>query len=79
MTDQNRDSRTQDDSQLRDVPETPGQGGTGGGNIARDVGSRDEEKTATGADPEPTSVTKKDKLQPDTGTRSDHEGAQGKS
>ena len=38
-------------------------------------GSRDEEKAAMGSDPEPTRVTKKDKVQPDTGTRSDNEGA----
>lgn len=52
------------------------QSGTGGGNIARDIGSRDEERTATGGDPEPTRVTKQDKVQPDTGTQSDNEGAQ---
>jgi len=54
------------------------QSGASGGDIARDIGTRDEEKTATGSDPEPTRATKQDKLQPDTGTRSDHEGAQGK-
>lgn len=52
------------------------QSGTGGGNIARDIGSRDEKRTATGGDPEPTRVTKQDKVQPDTGTQSDNEGAQ---
>ena len=34
-----------------------------------------EEKAAMGGDPEPTRVTKEDKVQPDTGTRSDNEGA----
>ncbi|MEV5032637.1 hypothetical protein MRBLMC3_001840 [Sphingobium sp. LMC3-1-1.1] len=50
--------------------------GSGGGNLARDIGSRDEERTATGGDPEPTRVTKQDKVQPDTGTQADNEGAQ---
>ena len=44
--------------------------GSGGGNLARDIGSRDEERTATGGDPE------QDKVQPDTGTQADNEGAQ---
>lgn len=52
------------------------QQGAGGGNVARDIGSRDEEKSATGGDPESTRVTKQDKVQRDTGTQSDHEGAQ---
>lgn len=64
-------------SQDSDTPrEAEAQSGTGGGNLARDVGSRDEERTAAGGDPEPTRVTKQDKVQPDTGTRSDNEGAQ---
>ena len=73
--DQNR-SEGRDDSDLQDGPRAPGQGSAAGGNTARDVGSRDEEKTARGGDPEPTRVTKQDKVQPDTGTQSDHEGAQ---
>ena len=56
-------------------PRTPAQSGSGGGSVATDVGSRDEEKTARGGDPEPTRATKQDKLQPKIPTRSDHEGA----
>ena len=66
MTDQDRQKE----------PRTPSESGTSGGGTAQDVGSRDEEKTATGGDPQPTRVTKEDKVQPDTGTQSDHEGAQ---
>lgn len=44
-----------------DELETPSQSGTSGGNMARSVSSRDEEKTATGEDPEPTGVHKGDK------------------
>lgn len=58
--------------QKRNSPDLPSerdiQSGAGGGNVARDIGSRDEERTATGGDPEPTRVTKQDKVQPDTGT-----------
>ena len=38
--------------------ETPSQGGSTGGDIQREIGSLDEEKTATGADPQPTSIHK---------------------
>ena len=41
-----------------DELETPSHSGTSGGNMARSVSSRDEEKTATGADPQPTSIHK---------------------
>jgi hypothetical protein len=37
---------------------TPSQGGSSGGRIEREIGAIDEEKTATGADPQPTSVKK---------------------
>ena len=68
---------TEQESKSTDLSsESNAQSGTGGGNLARDVGSRDEERTATGGAPEPTRVTKQDKVQPDTGTQSDHEGAQ---
>lgn len=40
-----------------DLP-TPSQGGSSGGEMQREIGSLDEEKTATGADPQPTSVHK---------------------
>jgi hypothetical protein len=68
--------RTRSDGPLEADTDAPSQGGSGGGTIARDVGTRDEEKSVLGADPEPTRVEKKDKVQPDTNTRSDHEGAQ---
>lgn len=76
MTDQTSGARTRDDSDLRDQPSAPSHSGSAGGGIARDIGSRDEEKTATGGDPEPTNVNKQDKVQPATTSRSDHEGAQ---
>jgi hypothetical protein len=43
-----------------DLP-VPSQQGTSGGNLARKVGQRDEEKSATGQDPELTKVNKSDK------------------
>lgn len=64
------------DGALEAETDAPSQSGSGGGTLARDVGARDEEKSALGGDPEPTRVEKKDKVQPDTNTRSDHEGAQ---
>lgn len=51
------------------------QSGTTGGDLAREIASRDEEKTATGADPQPTGTTKSEKVQPRIPTRADHEGA----
>ena len=74
MTGQNR-SQGRDDSHLSDEIRAPGQGSAAGGNTARDIGSRDEQKMVKSGDPEPTRATKRDKIQPDTGTRSDHEGA----
>ena len=53
-----------------------GQSGTSGGRVAADVGSRDEQRTAEGGDPEPTRATKSDKVQPNIPTRADHEAAQ---
>ena len=48
------------DDELIDVGdlETPSQGGSSGGDLQREIGSLDEEQTATGADPQPTSVQK---------------------
>jgi hypothetical protein len=68
-------ARTRDDSDLRDEPTAPEQGGSSGGGLATGIGSRDEEKSALGGDPEPTRATKQDKVQPDIPTRADHEGA----
>lgn len=44
---------------------TPSHQGSGGGDMARKVGQRDESKTAEGGDPLPTSVDGRDK--PDDG------------
>jgi hypothetical protein len=64
----------EDPAQSKDLP-MPSQSGRGGGGIATDVGTRDEENSVAGADPEPTRVRKQDKIQLPTTTRSDHEGA----
>lgn len=47
-----------DNDILADEPPTPSQGGSSGGEMQREIGSIDEEKAATGADPQPTSVHK---------------------
>ena len=44
---------------------TPSQSGSSGGRIEREIGALDEEKSATGADPQPTSVHKG--MRPDQG------------
>jgi hypothetical protein len=46
-------------------PPTPSHQGSAGGDMAREVGQRDEAKTASGGDPLPTSVDGRDK--PDDG------------
>lgn len=71
-----KDRLGRDDSDLHDGPATPAQSGSSGGGLARDVGTRDEERAARGGEPEPTRATKADKLQPRMPTRADHEGAQ---
>lgn len=60
MTDQKRDPHADNDLIEDDLP-TPSQGGTSGGGMQREIGSADDEKTATGADPQPTSVHKSQK------------------
>lgn len=40
---------------------TPSQGGSSGGDLAREIGQRDEDKTATGESAELTRVHKSDK------------------
>jgi hypothetical protein len=60
--------RRDDDSALvedAENPPTPSQQGSSGGDMAREVGVRDEAKSARGGDPLPTSVDKRD--QPDDG------------
>ncbi|MBV9840781.1 MAG: hypothetical protein JOY99_04460 [Sphingomonadaceae bacterium] len=76
MIDRN-DARGRDDRDLHDEPPAPSQQGSGGGGIATEIGSRDEERSALGGDPEPTRATKQDKLQPRIPTRADNEGANG--
>ena len=39
---------------------TPSHGGSSGGTLQREIGARDEDKTALGGDPTPTSVHKGD-------------------
>lgn len=59
MTDRKRDLHA--DNDIIDLPDderTPSQGGSSGGDMAREIGALDEEKVATGADPQPTSVHK---------------------
>ena len=59
MPDQKRDLHA--DNDIIDLPDderTPSQGGSSGGDMAREIGALDEEATATGADPQPTSVHK---------------------
>jgi len=58
------DQKRQDDSEIIDRADelpTPTQGGSSGGDLAREIGQRDEDKTATGAGDQPTSVRKGDK------------------
>ena len=66
MIDQKRDPHADNDviDEADDLP-TPSQGGSSGGRIEREIGALDEEKTATGADPHPTSVHKG--MKPDQG------------
>ena len=62
MTDTRRDPRS--DNELIDEAEenrTSGQSGTSGGDLQREIGALDEEATATGGDPQPTSVQKSQK------------------
>ena len=66
MTDRKRDLHADNDViDQADDPPTPSQGGTSGGRIEREIGAIDEEKAATGADPQPTSVKKGER--PDAG------------
>ena len=63
MTDTKRDPRA--DNDLDDLP-TPSQGGSSGGELAREIGQRDEDKSAFGGagegrDPTVTAVRKGDK------------------
>ena len=76
--DRSADARAHDDHELIDQAEgAPSAQGRSGGNIAADVGTRDEEKTATGGDGGVTNVHKSDKVQPFIPTRADNDGANG--
>lgn len=68
--------RHDDRDLIENAEDAPSGAGTAGGRIARDVGSRDEEKRATDPEGGVTDVQKSDKVQPFIPTRSDHEGAQ---
>lgn len=75
MTDRNLAGRGRDDSDLKKEPRAPSQSSSSGGALATEIGSEDEERSALGGDPEPTRVTKNDKVQPLTTTRADNSGA----
>ena len=60
MTDRPRDNDNELIDELTDLP-TPGQGGTSGGDLAREIGQRDEAQSAEGEDPSITRVQKGDK------------------
>lgn len=60
MTDTKRDPHADNDLIEDDLP-TPSQGGTSGGRMQGEIGAADDEKVATGADPQPTSVHKSQK------------------
>lgn len=57
MIDESREPHADNDLMETDAP-TPSQSGSSGGDMQREIGSLDEEKLATGADPQPTSVHK---------------------
>jgi len=76
--DRTADARARDDHELIDQAErAPSAQGRSGGAAATDVGTRDEEKTATGGDGGITNVHKGDKVQPFIATRADNDGANG--
>ncbi len=76
--DRTADARAHDDHELIDEAErAPSAQGRSGGGTATDVGTRDEEKTATGSDGGITNVHKSDKVQPFIATRADNDGANG--
>ena len=60
MTDRGRPDDSDIIERETDLP-TPSQGGSSGGDLAREIGQRDEDKTATGEADEITQVNKSDK------------------
>ena len=57
MTDRKRNPHSDNDLMEDDLP-VPSQGGSSGGDMQREIGALDDEATATGGDPQPTSVHK---------------------
>ncbi len=64
MTDRTRENDNELIDELTDLP-TPGQGSASGGDLARDMGQRDELQSAEGEDPSITRVHKGDKPRQD--------------
>ena len=60
MTDRTRDNDNALIDELTELP-TPSQGGTSGGDLAREIGQRDEAQSAEDDDPSVTRVQKGDK------------------
>ncbi len=60
MTDRDRTDDNEIIERETAIP-TPSQGGSSGGDLAREIGQRDEDKTATGESDELTRVRKSDK------------------
>ena len=60
MTDRTRDNDNDLIDELTDLP-TPSQGSAGGGDLAREIGQRDELHSGQGEDPSVTRVQKGDK------------------
>jgi hypothetical protein len=72
------EARAHDDHDLiESATPAPSQGGRSGGDIATDVGTRDEEKQALHPEAGVTNVHKRDKVQPFIATRADNDGANG--
>ena len=60
MTDRDRPDDSDIIERETDLP-TPSQGGASGGDLAREIGQRDEDKSATGESDQLTQVNKSDK------------------
>ena len=60
MSDRTRDNDNELIDELTDLP-TPGQGSASGGDLAREIGQRDELQSAEGEEPKITRVQKGDK------------------
>jgi hypothetical protein len=67
MVNKNAAGGGHDDSDLRKESPTPSQSGSGGGTLATDIGSEDEEKTALDGDLEPTARPKGTRSSQETG------------